>query len=219
MRIITIEELLLLLGGYSHRELHVHHTWKPSHKDFNGSNGLDLQRNMRNYHVNTRGWSDIAQHVTLLPDGTFVTGRDFASDPASIKGHNSGAFCVEMVGTFDVGNDVFGGKQKDSMLRLARFFFDKGKYIRFHRENAPKTCPGTSIDKATFMADVKSYGVKINGGKPKEEPKVIEIKFDKSSAEKVIAVLSATYHASSNEKVKAAAHYAADELRKAVGIK
>jgi hypothetical protein len=219
MRIITIEELLRLLGGYSHRELHVHHTWKPSHKDFNGSNGLALQTAMRNYHVNTRGWSDIAQHVTLLPDGTFVTGRDFASDPASIKGHNSGAFCVEMVGNFDVGNDVFGGKQKDSMLRLARFFFDKGKYIRFHRENAPKTCPGTSIDKATFMAEVKSYGVKINGGKPKGEPKVSEIKFDKASAEKVIAVLSATYHASSNDKVKAAAHYAADQLRKAAGIK
>jgi len=44
------------------------------------------------------------------------------------------------------------------MLKLARYFYDKGRYIRFHRENAPKTCPGTSIDKNTFMKEVIGMG-------------------------------------------------------------
>ncbi len=159
MRIITIDELLSLLAKYNHRELHVHHTWKPEHKDFNGSNGLALQQAMRNYHVNTNGWDDIAQHVTLLPDGTFVTGRDFGKNPASIKDHNWGLpFCVEMIGNFDVGHDKLEGKQKESILRIAKYFDDRGKYIRFHRENSAKTCPGTGIDKSKFMAEVKEYG-------------------------------------------------------------
>lgn len=158
MRIITIEQLLDMLKKYNHKELHIHHTWKPEHKNFNGRNGIQLQINMRNYHVNTNKWSDIGQHVTLLPDGTFVTGRDFGKNPASIKGFNTGAFCVEMLGNFDKGHDRLQGKQKESILRLARFFHDRGKYIRFHRENAPKTCPGTGIDKGQFMSEVKALG-------------------------------------------------------------
>jgi len=156
--IITIEQLLIKLNNYHHTELHVHHTWKPEHKDFNGSNGLQLQQGMRNYHVNSLGWADIGQHVTLLPDGSFVTGRDFGQTPASISGYNTGGFACEMLGNFDIGNDVLEGKQKDSILRLAKYFNDKNRYIRFHRENAAKTCPGTSIDKAVFMNEVVNYG-------------------------------------------------------------
>ena len=62
---------------------------------------------------------------------------------------------MEMLGDFDKGNDRFEGKQKDSMIKLARYFDQKGRYIRFHRENASKTCPGTGIDKNEFMKEVK----------------------------------------------------------------
>lgn len=156
--IVDINELLRRLDKYNHKELHVHHTWSPSHKDFNGSNGIQLQEAMKRYHVETKGWNDIGQHVTLLPDGLFVTGRDFGKTPSSIAGYNTGAFACEMLGNFDTGNDVFGGKQKESILKLARYFYDKGRYIRFHRENAHKTCPGTSIDKNTFMQEVMNMG-------------------------------------------------------------
>jgi hypothetical protein len=42
------------------------------------------------------------------------------------------------------------------LLKLAKYFDDKGKYIRFHRENSPKTCPGTSIDKDIFISEVRA---------------------------------------------------------------
>ena len=158
-RIITIDQLLQELAKYNHTELHVHHTWRPSHKDFNGSNHIALQEGMRNYHVNTRGWDNIAQHVTLMPDGKFVTGRPFNSQPCSISGKNGSAgkipFMVEMLGDFDMGHDKLQGKQLESILQLARYFDRQGKYIRFHRENASKSCPGTGIDKNWFMAQVR----------------------------------------------------------------
>lgn len=155
-RILTLEQLIKELEKYDHKELHVHHTWKPDHSDWaKKPDGLYWNQAIRNYHINSRGWSDIGQHVTLCPDGKFVTGRDFGKTPASIEGYNIGAFTVEMIGNFDIGHDKFEGPQKEAMIGLARWFYRRGKYIRFHRENAPKTCPGSSIDKNVFMAEVR----------------------------------------------------------------
>ena len=124
-RILTTEELLKELDKYTFKQLHWHHTWKPSHNNFTGNNHLALQQRMYNYHVNVNGWSDIGQHVTLTPDGKWVTGRLFNIAPASIKGWNTGAFAVEMLGNFGIGHDKFEGKQKESMLKLTKYFIDK----------------------------------------------------------------------------------------------
>ncbi len=166
-RIITIDQLLKELAKYNHVELHVHHTWSPNHTHWKKRPDAQYWNNsMRNYHKNTRKFSDICQHVTLSPDGLFITGRPFGKQPASITGYNSlkGGipFMVEMLGDFDKGKDKFEGAQKTNMLKLTKWFMDRGKYIRFHRENASKTCPGTGIDKATFLAEAQ--GQKIGGG-------------------------------------------------------
>jgi hypothetical protein len=173
-RLLTVDQLLDELKRYNHRELHVHHTWLPNHANFNGKNYQAIQNGMREHHIKVRGFSDIAQHVTLFPDGMFLTGRDFGKNPASISGHNHGLpFCVEMLGDFDKGRDKFEGAQKAAILKLAKWFADRGKYIRFHRENAPwKTCPGTSIDKDEFMREVKAFGAKAQAvPAPKTEVK------------------------------------------------
>lgn len=156
-KLIGAEQLIELLKKHNHKELHVHHTWKPNHSHFNGDNHQKIQDGMRNSHINDRNFNDIAQHVTLFPDGLYMTGRAFNQSPASISGHNSGAFCVEMLGDFDIAKDLFGGKQKEAMLKIASFFNSQKKYIRFHNENASKTCPGTSLKKAVFMKEVIQY--------------------------------------------------------------
>lgn len=183
-KIITLAELTKMLEKYNHKELHVHHTWRPNHAQYYGTShtsedqrALDRQKAFYDYHTKTNGWIDIAQHVTLLPDGRFVTGRDFSVNPASIAGYNSGAFAVEMIGDFDIGRDKFEGTQKESMIGLARWFDKKGKYIRFHRENSSKTCPGSGIDKNEFMAEVRdtseaSEKIEDGGDKVKKGDKV-----------------------------------------------
>ena len=179
-KLLTADQLIKELDKYKHKELHVHHTWRPRHSDFKGSNYQAIQDGMRNYHVRTRGFADIAQHVTLFPDGKFLTGRNFGTIPASIQGYNTGGFCVEMLGDFDKGQDKFEGKQKAAMLQLAKYFYDKGRYIRFHRENAPKTCPGTSIDKNEFMAEVKGFG-KSEPSKSVSKPAEVKPESDKKA--------------------------------------
>ncbi|WP_165000288.1 S-layer homology domain-containing protein [Anaerophilus nitritogenes] len=160
--IITIEELLKRLEKYTYKQLHIHHTFKPDHSNFNGKNHIALQEGMYRYHTETKKWQDIGQHVTLAPDGKFITGRDFSTSPASIAGWNKGAFAVEMIGNFDVGKDQLKGEQKRSILMLSKYFADRFGYdcIKFHREGpgVRKTCPGTSIKKDTFIKEVMSMG-------------------------------------------------------------
>ena len=171
--ILTLDQLLARLDKYSHKELHVHHTWMPDHATYfataaasEDERALARQQAFYDYHTKSRGWSDIAQHVTLLPDGRFVTGRDFGVSPASIAGHNTGAFAVEMIGNFDIGHDPFKGAQRASMIGLARWFDSKGRYVRFHCENSSKTCPGTGIPKANFMQEVRQTTAVGGGGTP-----------------------------------------------------
>ena len=153
--IVSFEELKVLLDEFVFEELHIHHTWKPDHSDYNGNNLQELQNNMRNYHVNTLGWDEIAQHLTLSPDGKFITGRQFGVMPCSIKGHNSKyVLMVEMIGNFDIGHDKLEGKQKENMIKLTQYCFNRNMKLVFHNEHSTKTCPGTSINKGQFIDDV-----------------------------------------------------------------
>jgi peptidoglycan hydrolase-like protein with peptidoglycan-binding domain len=69
---------------------------------------------------------------------------------------------MEMIGDFDLNRDPFDGPQKDSAIKLAQYFYQKGRYIRFHNENSSKSCPGTSIKKTEFIQAVKGETVERN---------------------------------------------------------
>ena len=162
MKKVSVEELLKMLDKYKYRQFHIHHTWKPNHNDFNGNNHIRLQQSMKNYHVNTNGWSDIGQHISVFPDGVIVTGRNFGRSPASIKGWNTGAFAMEMIGNFDIGHDKLEGKQKETVLKLIKYFIENygQSSIKFHREGpgVSKTCPGTSLNKLQLIGEA----IKLN---------------------------------------------------------
>ncbi|MDR7870296.1 MAG: N-acetylmuramoyl-L-alanine amidase [Tissierellaceae bacterium] len=183
-RMIKFEDLLKELDEHTFKQLHIHHTWKPTHKNFNGVNHFNIQTSMYNYHTKTLGWGNIGQHLTLFPDGKWLTGRPFGSTPASIKGWNTGALAVEMVGNFDTpgtgsyndsGYDKLEGRQKEEILRLIKYFIDKygEDSVVFHRDNptAGKTCPGTSLDKDTMIKEAKTMNAQ----------KEVEVKVDTPS--------------------------------------
>lgn len=155
-------------------ELHVHHTWKPNHS--HKQSLLQLHENMRNYHVGTRGWQDIGQHVSIGKNGDVALGRDIKIMPASAFGHNGTPtwhpFMFEMIGDFDKGHDKLDGDQLDTVMAISQYFNKKGKKVRFHREmDNHKSCPGTGISKEWYMAQVTGKKVIQKESAPKTEVK------------------------------------------------
>ena len=167
--VVSLEELLKELDKYKFKQFHLHHTWKPVKKQFNGKNGVQLCKNMENFHVNSLKWKEIGQHTTLLPDGKFVICRyPFSKTPSSIAGWNTGAFCCEMIGNFDIkgtstvndlGYDKLEGEQRKSALGLTKYFIDRfgENSVKFHNEKYSKSCPGTSLNKKSWMEEAKKY--------------------------------------------------------------
>jgi Caspase domain/N-acetylmuramoyl-L-alanine amidase len=137
-------------------QVHLHHTWKPTHADYDGLRTIEA---MWRYHTQTNGWTDIAQHVTIAPDGTIWTGRPWNQPPCSAAGHNgnrfAGPFMIEMIGDFD-GSDRLQDPQRDATLeviaRVQRRCNLPPQALRFHNEMSPKTCPGARLDKAEIGA-------------------------------------------------------------------
>lgn len=140
--------------------VHMHHTWRPRHADFRGH---DTIVSMWRHHTQVKGWSDIAQHITIDPEGMIWLGRNWNLPPASAAGHNGnkafGPFMFEMIGDFDAGRDPFGGAQKDTALRVvalvqSRFRLPAGT-LRFHNAMSPKSCPGSALAYADILAEVE----------------------------------------------------------------
>jgi hypothetical protein len=160
---LGVDEFLSLLASFTPARrmtaVHLHHTWKPRHRDYRGA---ETVRGMWRFHTQTQGWQDIAQHVTVAPDGTVWTGRHWDLPPASAAGHNgtshAGPFMIEMIGNFDVGEDPFDGAQKATavtvLAALLHRFGLATEAIRFHNEMSGKSCPGTSFDRARLLGEV-----------------------------------------------------------------
>jgi len=144
--------------------IQLHHTYSPSYKHFDGSNHIALNQNMKNYHIKTNGWNDIAQNFTIFPDGKIVLGRPLDKTPAGIYGANTNGICIECVGNFDAGGDVMTSSQQSAItgvlsLLLKKFGLDAQSGITYHAwwsssgknlgdyvaGKSVKSCPGTAF--------------------------------------------------------------------------
>ena len=104
---------------------------------------------IRRWHVEERGWSDIGSHYIVDRDGTVATGRPVSKTGAHTKGHNANSIGVSLVGgQGGTANDVFGDnftQAQDNALRtliagLKREYPSIEK-ISGHNQYAAKACP------------------------------------------------------------------------------
>jgi hypothetical protein len=163
---LTLDEFIDLLARFPFEgpraidAVHMHHTWRPSHVQYRGEETIVA---MWRFHTEQNGWSDIAQHVTIAPDGTIWTGRDWNRPPASAAGHNgspmSHPFMFEMIGDFDRGKDSFADPQRQVTLEVIAHvqhrFGLPVESLRFHREMSSKTCPGSGLSQDDIIGSVR----------------------------------------------------------------
>jgi caspase domain-containing protein/N-acetylmuramoyl-L-alanine amidase-like protein len=164
IRRLTVDQFVALVQAATLTRkidaVHLHHTWRPTRAQFKGLASVEA---MRNYHMNTNGWSDIAQHLTVDPQGFLWTGRNWNSPPASQAGKNgtrdAGPFMIEIVGDFDAGREDLDGEQRRAVVEvvavLIRRFGLNDASVLFHRElGSPKSCPGSGVDKSALVAEI-----------------------------------------------------------------
>ena len=167
---LTTAEFALLVERFpwSRRvtAVHMHHTWRPNKAQFRGHESI---ASMWRFHTRERGFSDIAQHLTIAPDGGLWTGRNWNAAPASASGHNGnaigGPFMFELVGDFDRGYDELAGAQLQAALDVIRLVQRKfglpPEALLFHNQVASKSCPGSSIEFNAFVAQLRTHAISV----------------------------------------------------------
>ena len=101
---------------------------------------------IRKYHVNNLGWSDIAYHFVIYLDGSIHEGRPIDRIGGHTKGHNSYSIGIVYVGGLDKNGkakDTRTPQQKEALIKLLKQL--KKDYpkatIHGHYEFANKACP------------------------------------------------------------------------------
>lgn len=170
---LTVADFALLLERFpfSRRinSVHMHHTWRPNHAQFQGHDSIVA---MWRFHTQDRKFADIAQHLTIDPQGHVWTGRNWNSAPASAAGFNGngavGPFMFEIIGDFDRGMDKLEGDQRTAVLDVIklvqqRFSLDP-ESLMFHNQMARKSCPGNFLVRADYISAVRDHKVSVATG-------------------------------------------------------
>jgi uncharacterized protein YraI len=117
---------------------------------------------MKSSHI-ARGFSDIAQNITIFPDGRVAIGRPLNTVPAGIYGQNGNGICIENIGDFDLGKDQMTPEHKDSIIQVSaqlclkfglnpdinsivyHHWFDLRTGQRTNGSGNTKSCPGSGF--------------------------------------------------------------------------
>ena len=118
-------------------------------KWWEGKKTSEKVEEIRRWHTDERGWSDIGYHFLIDRDGTVAKGRDITKDGAHVRGHNRGTIGISLFGGHGSNeNDKFSAnftKAQDRSLRnlISELQFDYGDVpVTGHNQYAAKACPG-----------------------------------------------------------------------------
>ncbi|MEM9129928.1 MAG: N-acetylmuramoyl-L-alanine amidase [Pseudomonadota bacterium] len=104
---------------------------------------------VRKWHVEDRGWSDIGYHFLIDRDGKVATGRPIDRDGAHVRGHNKGTIGIALFGGHggnedDTFDDHFTPAQDAALRKMIAHLKDSYptiSKITGHHEYSAKACP------------------------------------------------------------------------------
>ena len=108
---------------------------------------------VRRWHVEDRGWSDVGYHYLIDRDGTVMEGRPLEKTGAHTKGRNKGSVGISLFGGFggaadDQFDDNFTVEQEVALRQLIGKLqedYPSITKISGHSQYAPKACPCFSV--------------------------------------------------------------------------
>lgn len=98
---------------------------------------------IRRWHVEGNGWSDIGYHYVIYRNGNLMTGRNTSRNGAHCSGHNH-----DSIGVCLVGRDVFTEEHFATLKNLQatlKGFFPTIKPYGHRDFSSHKTCPNFDV--------------------------------------------------------------------------
>lgn len=137
-------------------------------------------KEIRRWHVEDRGWSDIGYHFLIDRDGTIAEGRSMDRDGAHVQGHNKGTIGISLFGGHGSSeNDPFEANFTPEQDRALRGLLVKLQNIHGftkvsgHNEYAAKACPGFNVrrwlsakspERASLFSSTTLQAAGVTGG-------------------------------------------------------
>jgi len=141
--------------GWDAHEVFIHHTADSAAGLDSLSEQKARMRAYQDFHMDTRGWSDIAYHAIVFPgfttaDGTAIPGRIFQGRPrnhvpAAQERHNTGTLAIAVVAA---GDARMARSQRWAIEVYLDWLLDRGaplKTLGGHRDASSTECPGDGI--------------------------------------------------------------------------
>lgn len=114
---------------------------------------------IRRWHVEGNGWSDIGYHYVILLDGTIARGRPLDVAGAHVKGHNKDSVGVVYVGGTDVTGqpqDTLNSNQLFGLYKVVTSLRNLFGPLTLHGHNefSDKACPSFDVsEKLPYLVD------------------------------------------------------------------
>lgn len=117
-------------------------------------------RGIQNYHMDTKGWNDIAYNFAFAHTGEILEGRGWAIKSAATGLENSHSVAFVFLGADKDGRDDVTAKGRaalGSLLRQARTMKGRGLIIKGHTE-APGVAGATECPGKELLAYIHLHG-------------------------------------------------------------
>jgi hypothetical protein len=131
----------------------VHHFYRPTAAQWRGLPTLEA---VRRFHVEGNGWEDIGYHVVVGPDNTIWLARPIEHVGAHCKGQNTRSVGLAFAADFDTEDPAANGLAtgEKATAAICERFKIGADHVFFHRDFAPKSCPGLKMSRTAFRQEV-----------------------------------------------------------------
>ncbi|GAA1756280.1 MULTISPECIES: peptidoglycan recognition family protein [Streptomonospora] len=135
----------------------VHHTATANSSNRSKSHAFALSRSIQNFHMDTNGWSDTGQQLTISRGGHVMEGRNRSLKAIAADNHVVGAHTANhnkhTIGIENEGNYVSATPPRDLMRALTdtcawlclSYGLDPATAIVGHRDYNATACPGDRL--------------------------------------------------------------------------
>lgn len=123
-----------------------------------GKTVQEMRDEIRRWHTQGNGWSDIGYHRVIAPDGSVAVGRSLWTIGAHVAGRNAGTIgvCLIPVETITKMGKVEDYYTPEQVASVKEFLNELSKLTKItkvsgHNQYANKLCPGFRVETQDWL--------------------------------------------------------------------